>query len=407
MADPVWVDTNTLGRIAEGDYVLEGELLQKRAAGSELLMVPKVKEEFLKGVNPFKPSKEGRNTGLSPEQMTAKQLVVQRLQIKEDFMGSRVDRLGGTMQPGPNGAPEPQPGLIDRGFTVKPPTATQPGRLQSFLGESDSIVLTQIAASAKARGIQKPVVFTLDGGMFKEANRWGVSAVTRSTTPPPRGSASMGTAPGEPMGPMGGGPPVGALIEGAHIIIKNGLTKISQQQAYDDAMAEYKREEPEIHKLLMGNPGLGVRIDFFFQFQPGVNTDFHDETFFEGLTYRPTGGPNEAGGVVQFELRPRGMIQHFHIWLPPDGSARRRSEKPPATPGAVIRTPEGWVENIKMYPDRDPRIKAALEAAKIGKSEFGTMDITLGKRLLVVDVQLFWNVCNVYGAKWVRTPDKE
>ena len=52
MADPIWVDTNVVARITEGDFALKAELQALRAAGHPLLLPPKVKEELLVG-NPF------------------------------------------------------------------------------------------------------------------------------------------------------------------------------------------------------------------------------------------------------------------------------------------------------------------------------------------------------------------
>jgi hypothetical protein len=90
MADPIWLDTSTLGDIAAGDPALEAEVVARRNAGSELLMVPKVREEALFG-NPFinKPGKTGTT---SAETAKAVQDAIDRLGVKVDLMGSEADR---------------------------------------------------------------------------------------------------------------------------------------------------------------------------------------------------------------------------------------------------------------------------------------------------------------------------
>src|SRR5262249_48756731 len=84
MADPLWVDSSTLIDIADGDNALEGELTVKAKAGAELLMVPKVREEFLSGMNPLK----GAVAGNTPERAKARQDLLTRLGVKSDTSGS-------------------------------------------------------------------------------------------------------------------------------------------------------------------------------------------------------------------------------------------------------------------------------------------------------------------------------
>jgi hypothetical protein len=176
----LWVDTSALRDIADGDTALERELLARRAAGDQLLMVPKVREEFLLG----NPLKKGPVTGNPPNVMEVRQAVITRLGVQVDMMGTEVDRRA----------------FLQRQFTNR-------GGVRS-IEESDTIVISQVAASARARNIRNPALFTTDQRLVNNGNvkLWGVTIAHRTSVKPP-------TPPGGT--PGGGGPP--AAVKGIQL----------------------------------------------------------------------------------------------------------------------------------------------------------------------------------------------
>jgi hypothetical protein len=137
MAGPVWLDSSTVADIADGDDALEARV---KGAGAPLLITPKVREELVRG-NPFqkppKPSKDPNDTSRPgmrerpADKAQAMEEVLQRLNIQLDTQGSETERRE----------------LFEKQFKFKP------GRTQvRAMEESDAIILSQVKASANARG---------------------------------------------------------------------------------------------------------------------------------------------------------------------------------------------------------------------------------------------------------------
>jgi hypothetical protein len=173
MADPIWLDTCTISDIADSP-ALEAEI---RALGAPLLMVPKSQEELLNG-NPFKPNAQPR----SAEEIARAKAVVQRLNIELDMRGSSADRVG---DPDPDG----RLGVIERQFKFKPKGPT----VVRAIEESDAIVLSQISASASARGIARATLISTDGRLTRNADArlWNID-IRLPRTPPVGGGGSGG-----------------------------------------------------------------------------------------------------------------------------------------------------------------------------------------------------------------------
>jgi hypothetical protein len=153
------------------------------------------------------------------------------------------------------------------------------------------------------------------------------------------GSGGGGGPGGEGSTSVSSGSAVTALdVAGAHMIIRNGLTQISMQEAGNAAMAAYVRKKPEIERLREQNPAYGVRIDVYFQFQPGVNADFNDTYRFEQLTVS-----SMASGLqgVVVEMMPRGQLQVFSGYLP-----ALRPDLKPLQPAAAPNDP--WYQRYLL-----------------------------------------------------------
>ncbi len=169
-------------------------------------------------------------------------------------------------------------------------------------------------------------------------------------------------------------------IAGAHMILRNGLTQISLQNAGNEAYQAYIDKKPEIERIRKDNPGYGVRLDFYFQYSPGVNLDFPDTYRFEELTVTSNGSGFQ--GIVTDTL-PRGELQCFTAFLP----ALDPSAKPvaPATPAAPT---ESWYQRYlmvrKAYDTGTPPYTEAFEVLN-GSNMYDILRV-LDK---LVDDQLF------------------
>lgn len=195
MADPTWVDTSTVGRIADGDSTLEAEL---NATGGPLLMVPKVQEELFLG-NPFKRGMRER----PEDQVKLCKAVIERMSIQVDTSGSESDRRE----------------FFEKQFKFKSDST-----VVRAIEESDAIVLSEIAASAKARGIGSPKFITTDGRLANNADAkgWGVDIrlpSSSSGTPPLGGGGGSALPPETIIGTFGPTPGRGAANAGAAFLI--------------------------------------------------------------------------------------------------------------------------------------------------------------------------------------------
>lgn len=408
MAEPIWLDTQTVSYVAAGDRALEGELLGLIAGGNQLLITPKVQEELFQG-NPFKKLKETEQpmAPYPPDQRTALERAITRLNIQVDRSAGTISKFPTTAVAGPDGRPIPapdlnqpaqptdRPGVVERGFQEKPPQRIpQTATMQSFIGESDSIILSQVSASARARGLrQDPRLFTCDNGVANEARRFNVTAVRRTTPPPPPSKPSSST-PGTPAAPASGGAKMSpATINAIHSVIRNGLTTISQTKAGGRAKDDWDRAKNDIFELMHESPGMGVVVVFYFRFNPGVNSDFNDTWAYDGMLWelsaKETTIRNRAPVVKP--MSDREERRPITLWLPPDVTARAVDRTP-----RLIKTPEEWAAFAGQTPNSD--LKEALEAARLGAA-FSTWVIKLPGGTAIVYDALFQALVKLTGAK--------
>jgi hypothetical protein len=185
MPDPIWLDTNVVLRAIKGDLKMQGELKAFRDAGRELLIVPAVKSEVLNG-NPLtmKSNKPVWEQTPNPGTKVAFATAMQKMGIKVDYdsrkipRGTRVDYAMQEHVP------------LPKNVKTRPPLTN--------ISLSDSLVLSEIKASAEARGIQKPQIFTAEQGnkaMITQSGKYGVEPVTPKWLSPSPGS---GSGPGDP-----------------------------------------------------------------------------------------------------------------------------------------------------------------------------------------------------------------
>jgi hypothetical protein len=125
-------------RVARGDIATEAELIRIRDVEKrQLLLPPKVNDELLngnvlttKGANPVKVP--------GPAETGAIEALKGRLRLRVDMEGAR-SASGGLAQR-----------MRDNMDAV------------NNLSESDAVVLTQVKARARVRGVQNPILFTND-----------------------------------------------------------------------------------------------------------------------------------------------------------------------------------------------------------------------------------------------------
>jgi len=148
---------------------------------------------------------------------------------------------------------------------------------------------------------------------------------------------------GETMGPMNSGTPgmnpLGLDVEGMGIVIRNGLTQISMQQAGDEAQQAYIDKKGEIARLRRQFPGYPVKLTFYFQFQPGVNLDFNDTWEFEELTV----SNSLTGSGVLFATLPRGETRAFTAYLPALNPSADYQE-----PVTQVSVRDSWTTRYRM-----------------------------------------------------------
>src|SRR5437870_2566518 len=91
MADPVWLDNNTVIRTWEGNALFVTDLKARIAAGHKLLIVPAVRQEFLYG-NPLTMDPKKPDAAQRPDVATR--------ESREKFLksfGIEVDTAGGRL----------------------------------------------------------------------------------------------------------------------------------------------------------------------------------------------------------------------------------------------------------------------------------------------------------------------
>ena len=188
MPDPIWLDTNVVDRVIKGDIAMERELRTLRSRGHALLMVPAANNELLNG-NPLKMK---RNKPVWEQAPTPANKV--RMQNGMRRLGIALDRAGFNL---------PQSTRVKYIMQDHVPLKkgqTGPSSVKN-ISESDNLVLAQIKASAEARGVKNPIMFTAEQGekaMISQAHVFGVTPMTMPPNPPTGGNAVAAAAPKAP-----------------------------------------------------------------------------------------------------------------------------------------------------------------------------------------------------------------
>ena len=267
-------------------------------------MVPKAYEEVTIG-NPFKKEMT------TPEGIAARRAVIKQLNIQVDTMGSQADRRALYEQ------------LITGGVDKRKQTEGAARAVE----ESDAIILSQIGASAKARGIQNPSIFTTDNRLVNNdtaRTRSGVSIVRRLSAPggPLRGKPGE-MAPGEqvPFGTPGYNPDkanamlLGLLALGA---LLNWLSDIITEERI---RKDIKDTEDWIRKQQQADPHMGILVGVeLWQTIPHPDSAYTPAPNYQGidLIYAETRGAAEIALRTQWSGMPAGMQRVLRtMWIPP------------------------------------------------------------------------------------------
>lgn len=310
MAEPMWLDTNVVSRVANGDVMLELELLSLRNQGFEFWYTPGVERElFLE--SPFRGKAVPRN------QIFRKQMAAQRL-------GAQVDRTIDRAR---------QLELVELGFD-----------LPRYM-EGDAFIMAEVAASDKAANISEPKVFTCDIDVYKNADRWGLDAWTRSTPfsepgPGPTHITQPTEEPGlEVFNAPTSGEFMGSLITGFNAIQVQALTKASMMDAGGEAFDDWDVQKNLIKKQLRQHPGRGCAISFWFWHVQAFDINFADTWTYLDLSHdfytKP--GPVPSHGLLAPNANSRGKFVHFDVWLPPlVPAAPKPSPKPTPSPAPAV-----------------------------------------------------------------------
>jgi len=241
MADPVWVDSTVIGFIADGDTALEAELVAL-SAGGEKLMVPKVKEEVSLG-NPFK---KGSTMGPTAGSQ-ARDEVIKRLNIQVDM----------------NGDPDVRRQLFETQFKFKAPGK---GTAVRAMEESDAIVLSEVAASAKARGVSNPRFLTGDQRLVNNADAklWKVAILGRNSPPTPPGFTGGRLSPTADIplniGPSARGQANGSAMVAAFMVVDGLLNYLNSRFLADEVGEQVNSMGNSIRNWQISNPTDGALV---------------------------------------------------------------------------------------------------------------------------------------------------
>lgn len=216
MPDPIWLDTNILARVANGDTALEALLRLQRADGHELLLVPAANNELLYG-NPLTMHRSDATRNKSVVEQQPSPATRAKIELTKVRLGITVDMSA-----------EALPSSTRVGYNMqdhvkRPKNLAVPASLNN-ISESDSLVLSQIMSSAQARRVDKPVMMTAETGrkgMIAQAHLYRVNVVTPPPTPPANGGG--GSEP--PAGPSS--PPVARTGPGPQRGIKLGALPVT------------------------------------------------------------------------------------------------------------------------------------------------------------------------------------
>ncbi len=204
MPDPIWLDNNIVDRAWKGDVDVRNKLAEFRGQGRKLLIVPWVRNEFIEGdwtadtgTNP-----KGKYTppvgerGMPANYRAQAEAFLKEQGIETDMAGDKIEN-------------KKRQSYI---WETRAPTGE--------VSNKDRMVLGQIKASAEARGVANPQVYTAEQGgkgMASQTKGWGITSIVHAEPPKPPvapkppakppvgGSGGSGAAGGTP--PAGGPPP--------------------------------------------------------------------------------------------------------------------------------------------------------------------------------------------------------
>ncbi len=209
MPDPIWLDTNTLLLALKGNAAINRQLSTYRQAGRQLLVVPKVRDEILNGnVLTENPEKACWMQRPYPQKAALTERAMQKIGVTLDLTGP------------------------------KGPSAERLAYFETDVGkgvpvtDSDRLVLSQVKASAKARGISMPQMITdekASHAMSAQARKWGIYSV-------PTAKPAAGAIPEPPQVTLADYPPdkngpVSNKFKDEETLRKSGLIEEEAAQA--------------------------------------------------------------------------------------------------------------------------------------------------------------------------------
>ena len=317
MADPLWLDSDVIMQVANGDTALEAELNALRNAGTTFLMVPKVREECTVG-NPMNEKAAGKNKDiLSKPSSQRNQDAIDRLRVQLDTSGSFYTA-------------EDRTRLQERGFMGADGKPLPP---QARVQASDSEVLTQVTTSASARGVRLPRIMSLDGGVRQNAIRWGVTAINRSSVPAPAGGGGGGgptTATSAdpwlgPGGTPGFNPGRIANVGMALDLFQNWATQFSMITAAYAAWNAVLVQEAKVIRLQDENPEYPVYIAIYWKIINENNPNLYKSYQFFGIQVQ-TGGAGKPAALYDSDQKSYLMT----IPARKAGGPEKKGATPPA-----------------------------------------------------------------------------
>jgi hypothetical protein len=381
MADPepFWLDTNTISRVANGDVMLEIELMSLRNSGFQFMYVPSVNRELFLG-NPY------RGKPAPPELFMRKQMAIARLRAQLDDTVDRARALE----------------LLERGFNL-------PRHM-----ESDVEILSQVAASAEIRGIDEPKIFSCDIDVFKHAERWGIEPWTRST-PIPESARIYAWQPEAPKINQPYATPIFNAsnatefmsgIAALNAMQVQALSRISMQDAGAEAWEEWRDDRQRLRESLRKYPGRGYSVTFWFDHVVASDINFADEWTYLTMATEISSKPITV--PLRIVVGPRSghaRFENIDVWIPPMYPPVSPKPKPIAQGGAtgpgINYSPQMDAVEVEVYSDLDPNTpKSMWQIAHDTGLPDGDVGIALNK-LRMKNMAAYWNKGEASG--WIRT----
>jgi hypothetical protein len=161
VGDPIWLDTNTLDQALKGDPAINDQLSALRRSGRQLLVTERVETELL----------YGNDLTVKKNKPFAKQIPEPQFRAQ---MEKGMAKIGVEVDTSARSIP------IERLYKYRAIKATN-------VSESDRRVLSEIKASAEARGIAAPEVITVEKAskaMSAHSSAWGIKSVPAAVSKP-------------------------------------------------------------------------------------------------------------------------------------------------------------------------------------------------------------------------------